>query len=99
MLHGRNGEDGTLQGLIDVIAQCEGDGVCEPAFIRYLCDAVGGACLYGFYIQRVAAEKLLDDSWLNEQDCVPALLSPNRGEKNLLLLKDTGVEYFFSCLC
>lgn len=39
-----------------------------------------------------SAEKLLDDSWLNEQDCVPALLSPNRGEKNLLLLRDTGVE-------
>lgn len=39
-----------------------------------------------------SAEKLLDDSWLNEQDCVPALLSPNRGEKNLLLLGDTGVE-------
>lgn len=39
-----------------------------------------------------SAEKLQDDSWLNEQDCVPALLSPNRGEKSLLLLRASGVE-------
>lgn len=36
-------------------------------------------------------EKLLDDSWCNPSDCTPAVLSPNRGEKRLLLLKKGGI--------
>ncbi|MCM1025032.1 MAG: D-alanine--D-serine ligase VanG [Roseburia sp.] len=37
-------------------------------------------------------EKLLDNSWRNLEDCVPAVLSPNRGEGCLLVLRDSGVE-------
>lgn len=39
-----------------------------------------------------SVDKLLNDTWHNSQDCVPAVLSPNRGEKRLLLLKEEGVE-------
>lgn len=37
-------------------------------------------------------EKLLNNSWQNHEDCIPAALSPNRGEGCLLLLRDSGVE-------
>lgn len=37
-------------------------------------------------------EKLLDDSWCNPADCTPAVLSPNRGERALLLLGEKGIE-------
>ena len=39
-----------------------------------------------------AYEKIRDDTWHQAEDCVPALLSPNRGDKRLLLLRETGVE-------
>ncbi len=37
-------------------------------------------------------EKMLNDTWHNPEDCTPAALSPNRGEKRLLLLKESGIE-------
>lgn len=37
-------------------------------------------------------EKLLNNSWQNREDCVPAVLSPNRGEGSLLLLRADGIE-------
>ncbi len=37
-------------------------------------------------------EKLLSDTWQNPADCVPAVLSPNRGDNCLLLLKESGIE-------
>lgn len=36
--------------------------------------------------------KLLDDTWNNAADCVPAVLSPNRSEKSLLLRRAEGIE-------
>ena len=37
-------------------------------------------------------EKILNDTWCNPEDCVPALLSPNRGEKALYLLEPDGIR-------
>ena len=45
-----------------------------------------------WYYYTGPVEKILDDTWQNDTDCTPALLSPNRGERSLLLLKSTGVE-------
>lgn len=39
-----------------------------------------------------SVEKILDNTWQDEPTNVPAVLSPNRGEKCLLLLKDSGIE-------
>ncbi|MBQ8431557.1 MAG: D-alanine--D-serine ligase VanG [Clostridia bacterium] len=36
-------------------------------------------------------KKIPEDTWCNDGDCVPALLSPNRGEKALYLLTDGGI--------
>lgn len=36
-------------------------------------------------------DKLLNDSWCNPLDCTPAVFSPNRGERTLLLLKEDGI--------
>ena len=45
-----------------------------------------------WYYYRGPVEKLLNDTWHNPEDCTPAALSPNRGEKRLLLLKESGIE-------
>lgn len=45
-----------------------------------------------WYYYAGPVDKLLNDSWCNPQDCTPAVLSPNRGEHQLLLLKEGGVE-------
>lgn len=37
-------------------------------------------------------DKLLNDTWQNPQDCVPAVLSPNRGENSLILLNPDGIS-------
>lgn len=37
-------------------------------------------------------DKLKNDTWLNEKDCVPAMLSPDRSSHELLLLKKNGIE-------
>ena len=37
-------------------------------------------------------EGLLNDSWQNRENCTPAVLTPNRGEKALLLLREEGIE-------
>lgn len=36
--------------------------------------------------------KIKADTWCNEADCIPAALSPNRGEHSLLLLKESGLD-------
>lgn len=36
--------------------------------------------------------KIREDQWLNEEDCVPAALSPDRGERKLLLFRGDKVE-------
>lgn len=45
-----------------------------------------------WYYYTGPVDKLLDDTWLNPQDCTPAVLSPNRGEQCLLLLEQNGVS-------
>lgn len=37
-------------------------------------------------------EKIKNDTWLNEQDCVSAVLSPDRKHHALFLMKEKGVE-------
>ncbi len=37
-------------------------------------------------------DKIKKDCWQQDESCVPALLSPERGVQRLLLLKDSGVE-------
>lgn len=37
-------------------------------------------------------EKIKQDNWQNDADCVSAVLSPNRGERKLLLLRPNTVE-------
>lgn len=37
-------------------------------------------------------EKIREDRWLNEEDCVPAALSPDRGERKLLMFRGDKVE-------
>lgn len=44
-----------------------------------------------WYYYTGSVEKILNDTWQNPQDCTPAALSPNRGEKCLLLLKQDGI--------
>lgn len=44
-----------------------------------------------WYYYTGPVDKLLNDTWANSQDCVPAALSPNRGERSLLLLKADGI--------
>lgn len=36
--------------------------------------------------------KIQQDTWCNKEDCVPAVLSPNRTEHRLLIRKDGGLE-------
>lgn len=36
--------------------------------------------------------KIKNDTWLNQEDCIPSVLSPERRARKLLLLKETGVE-------
>lgn len=38
------------------------------------------------------AEKIKEDSWQQDESCVPAVLSPERGAHKLLLFGDNGVE-------
>ena len=45
-----------------------------------------------WYYYTGPVEKILSDTWHNSQDCIPAVLSPNRSEKCLLLLKENGLE-------
>lgn len=37
-------------------------------------------------------EKILDDTWCNDIDCTPAMISPNRKSHNLLLLREDRVK-------
>ena len=37
-------------------------------------------------------EKIRNDTWLNEKDCAPAVLSPNRSEHKLLAMRKEGME-------
>lgn len=44
-----------------------------------------------WYYYTGPVDKLLNDTWQNPQDCTPAVLSPNRRESCLLLIKKDGV--------
>lgn len=37
-------------------------------------------------------EKIKEDHWQNAENCIPAVLSPNRNTGKLLLLKESGIE-------
>lgn len=37
-------------------------------------------------------EKMLNDTWHNTQDCVPAMLSPSRGDKCLIRFTEQGIQ-------
>lgn len=45
-----------------------------------------------WYYYTGSTEKILEDTWQNEEDCTPAALSPSRGDCCLILLKKTGTE-------
>lgn len=45
-----------------------------------------------WYYYTGSTEKILDDTWLNEENCTPVVLSPSRGECCLILLKKAGTE-------
>lgn len=45
-----------------------------------------------WYYYTGSTERILDDSWQNGEDCTPVVLSPNRGDCCLILLKETGTE-------
>lgn len=45
----------------------------------------------GWFHYAGSTDKLLNDSWCNPLDCTPAVFSPNRGERTLLLLKEDGI--------
>lgn len=38
------------------------------------------------------AEKIKEDLWQDDPNCIPAALSPNRGERKLLLFRENGME-------
>lgn len=44
-----------------------------------------------WYLYSGDTEKILNDTWENEEDCSPAVLSPNRGEKTLLVFDKSGI--------
>ena len=44
-----------------------------------------------WYYYTGPVQKLLNDTWHNDQDCTPAVLSPNRGENCLLWLEDKSI--------
>ena len=43
-----------------------------------------------WYYYTGSTEKILEDTWLNEENCTPVALSPSRGDCCLILLKETG---------
>jgi D-alanine---D-serine ligase len=45
-----------------------------------------------WYYYRGPVEKLLNDTWHNPQDCTPVVVSPNRGDRCLILLKEGDLE-------
>lgn len=45
-----------------------------------------------WYYYTGSTENILNDAWQNEDDCTPVVLSPNRGDCCLILLKETGTE-------
>lgn len=45
-----------------------------------------------WYCFRGATEKIAKDCWLNEEDCVPAVLSPNSHGRGLLLLEKGEIK-------
>ena len=45
-----------------------------------------------WYYYGGAAEKIKQDTWQQDETCVPAVLSPERGARKLMLLGENGVE-------
>ncbi len=45
-----------------------------------------------FYFQG-EPEKIPEDSWHNREDCIPAVLSPNRSRHGIFLLKEEGTAF------
>ncbi len=45
-----------------------------------------------WYLYTGPVSDILNDTWQNDTNCVPTVLSPNPGDRCLLLLKPTGVE-------
>ncbi len=45
-----------------------------------------------WYYYTGSAEKILNDTWLDEKFCTPCVLSPSRGDRCLFLLKEAGME-------
>ncbi len=46
-----------------------------------------------WYYYTGPVDKLLNDTWQNPRDCIPAALSQNREDRSLLLLKENGIEH------
>lgn len=44
-----------------------------------------------WYLYKGDTEKLLNDTWENAEDCIPAVLSPNRWENTLLVFDKSGI--------
>lgn len=45
-----------------------------------------------WYYYTGPVDKMLNDTWHNQEDCTPVTLSPNRGENCLLLLEKNGIS-------
>lgn len=45
-----------------------------------------------WYYYTGSTENILEDAWQNATDCTPVVLSPNRGDRCLILLKEAGIE-------
>lgn len=52
-----------------------------------------GITEYGdWYYYSGSVSKIQDNTWYSQQDCIPAVLSPNRSKRELLVLESTGVK-------
>lgn len=66
--------------------------ICSLDRTRYNPIPVGITPSGSWFCFRGEPQKIQDDTWYNDTDCTPALLSPNRTEHKLLLLTGAGVE-------
>jgi len=60
---------------------------------KYQPVAVGISEKGDWFYFRGDAEKIKEDRWLNEEDCLPAMLSPRRSERRLLVLGKDGLSF------
>lgn len=67
--------------------------ICNLDREKYEPVPVGITELGKWYYYGGDAEKIKQDTWQQDESCVPAVLSPERGSRKLLLFGDNGVEH------